>query len=137
MSHTHYYQEDTDEGLKIAALLNQLIESPGALSKKEWDYLNTLPIGTLMREAGISRKEAVHVFNQIDRIEADVSRIGRFEHLTDAFMMWLVGGSFVLAGVLLALPLSVFVYLFTFIIIDYQHIIIDDRPYPSGKKCLF
>lgn len=33
MSHTHYYQEDTDEGLKIAALLNQLIESPGALSK--------------------------------------------------------------------------------------------------------
>ncbi|MDC2643843.1 hypothetical protein, partial [Bacteroides ovatus] len=34
-------------------------------------------------------------------------------------------------------PLSVFVYLFTFIIIDYQHIIIDDRPYPSGKKCLF
>ena len=103
MSHTHYYQEDTDEGLKIAALLNQLIESPGALSKKEWDYLNTLPIGTLMREAGISRKEAVHVFNQIDRIEADVSRIGRFEHLTDAFMMWLVGGSFVLAGVLLAL----------------------------------
>ena len=72
MSHTHYYQEDTDEGLKIAALLNQLIESPGALSKKEWEYLNTLPIGTLMREA-------------------------------DAFMMWLVGGSFVLAGVLLAL----------------------------------
>ena len=56
MSHTHYYQEDTDEGLKIAALLNQLIESPGVLSKKEWDYLNTLPIGTLMREAGISRK---------------------------------------------------------------------------------
>ena len=53
MSHTHYYQEDTDEGLKIAALLNQLIESPGALSKKEWEYLNTLPIGTLMREAGI------------------------------------------------------------------------------------
>lgn len=103
MSHTHYYQEDTDEGLKIAALLNQLIESPGALSKKEWEYLNTLPIGTLMREAGISRKEAVHVFNQIDRIEADVSKIGRFEHLTDAFMMWLVGGSFVLAGVLLAL----------------------------------
>ena len=32
---------------------------------------------------------------------------------------------------------QVFVYLFTFIIIDYQHIIIDDRPYPSGKKCLF
>ena len=37
MSHTHYYQEDTAEGLKIAALLNQLIESPGALSKKEWE----------------------------------------------------------------------------------------------------
>lgn len=34
-------------------------------------------------------------------------------------------------------PLSVFVYLFTFIIVDYQYIIIDDRPYPSGQKCLF
>lgn len=101
MSHVRYYQEDTDPGLKIAALLYQLIDSPSALSKKEWEFLNTLPIGTLMKEAGISRKEAVHVFNQIDRIEADVSRTGRFEHLTDALMMWLIGGSFILAGILL------------------------------------
>lgn len=103
MSHIHYYQEDTDKGLKIAALLLQLIQGPSSLSKAEWEFLNTLPIGTLMAETGMSRKETVHVFNQIDRIEADVSRFGRFEHLTDAFMMWLVGGSFILAGVLLAL----------------------------------
>lgn len=103
MSHIHYYQEDTDKGLKIASLLLQLIRGPGSLSKSEWHFLNTLPIGTLMAEGGMSRKEAVHVCNQIDRIEADVSKFGRFEHLTDAFMMWLVGASFILAGVLLAL----------------------------------
>ncbi len=102
MTYNHYYQEDSDVGLKLAALFLQLSRNPSALSKAEWDFLNMIPIGTLVREASNSRKEAVHVLNQIDRLEADVSRMGRFEHLTDAFMMWIVGGSFILAAVLLA-----------------------------------
>ena len=102
MGYNHYYQEDSDAGLKLAALFLQLCKAPSSLSATEWDFLNTLPIGTLMEEAKISRKEAVHILNQIDQLEADVSKMGRFEHLTDAFMMWIVGGSFVLAGVLLA-----------------------------------
>lgn len=98
-----YYQEDTDPGLKLASLFIKLAKAPGSLSRSQWEYLNTVHIGTLMEEADVPRKEAVHVFNVVDRLEADVSRMGRFSHLTDAFMMWMVGASFILAAILLAI----------------------------------
>ena len=103
MNNRHYFQESTDEGLHLANLFIRLARSPGSIDKKEWDYLNKLPISTIEREAKISHRKALHIANQIDRIEADVSKMGKAEHLSDAFMMWLVGGSFCLAGVLLAL----------------------------------
>ena len=103
MTEQHYVQEETDEGLKFAHLLLKLIKSPDRVTRKEWDYLDSIHIGMIEREAGYTHAQALHVANQIDRIQAYVSSWGRMEFLSDALMMWLIGAGFILAGVLLAL----------------------------------
>lgn len=103
MTEQHYVQEETDEGLKLAHLLLKLIKSPNSVTRKEWHYLDSIHIGMIEREAGYTHAEALHVANQIDRIQSYVSRWGRMEFLSDALMMWLIGAGFILAGVLLAL----------------------------------
>lgn len=103
MSEKYYVQEDTDQGLKLAHLLLKLIKSPHSVRRKEWEYLDSIHIGTIECEAGYTHSQALHVANQIDRIQSYVSRWGRLEFLTDALMMWLIGAGFMLAGVLLAL----------------------------------
>ncbi len=65
--------------------------------------MDSIHIGMIEREAGYTHAQALHVANQIDRIQAYVSSWGRMEFLSDALMMWLIGAGFILAGVLLAL----------------------------------
>lgn len=97
------HQEDSDPGIKLGTLFLELVRSPTVLGKSQWEYLNTVPISTIAEEARISRADAAHIANQIDRIEANISRMGRFEHFSDALMMWLIAASFITAGILLAL----------------------------------
>lgn len=99
----YHYQEQSDQGVKLGLLLLELARAPSSLSRSQWRYLNTIPISTIAEEARISRVDAAHIANQIDRVEADVSRMGKFEHFSDALMMWLIAASFTTAGILLAL----------------------------------
>ncbi len=98
-----YPQEDSDEGLKLAHLLVRLCNNPTAISKDEWKYLDNFSIGMVQREAECPRTRVFHMANQIDRMQSEVTKVGRLSYLTDALMLWLIGGSLCLAGFLLAL----------------------------------
>ncbi len=94
-------QDESDEGLRFIHLLIKLCRAPGTVTRKDWEYLDSFHLGMVEKEAGYSHKEVVHVANQIDRLQTNVSAFGRMEFVTDALMMWLIGCSFCLAGVLL------------------------------------
>ncbi|MCD8338766.1 MAG: hypothetical protein LUC43_00950 [Burkholderiales bacterium] len=96
-------EEPPDEGLKLAKILIKLCHVPTVVMRSEWQYLDSFRIGMLQEEAHYSHRQAMHVANQIDRLQAELSGFGRWEFFTDAVMMQVIGCSFCLAGVLLAL----------------------------------
>ncbi len=96
-------QHTSDEGLKLAKILVKLCRAPSLVMRSEWKYLDTFRIGMLQKEAHYSHRQALHVANQIDRLQAELSGYGRLEYFTDAIMMQVIGCAFCLAGVLLAI----------------------------------
>lgn len=98
----HSADEPADEGLKLAKILIKLYVAPSVVMRSEWKYLDSFRIGMLQEEAHYSHRQALHVANQIDRLQAELSGFGRWEFFTDAVMMQVIGGAFCLAGILLA-----------------------------------